>query len=401
MRPTKPFFIALLGFALLGVIFSGVSTYDFVAHLDRQVHSITCSFIPGLGSADASGTSGCHTVMMSPYSSVFRTATWGGLPISLPAMAVFAFIAFLAGDLFIRKEDADPDQVRFLVAATALPLITSLIYLGISSLVIKAVCKLCVGVYVSSFGVFIAAVLAWRTSLQHSDQRSTAIPWGRYGVYMAEGIAFVMVPVMLYLIMKPDYSEAMSDCGKLNSSEDKYDVMITLHKAPKGLPSIELLDPLCPACRAFDQRLDASGLRENLDLKAILFPLDNECNWMVPTALHPGACEVSEAVLCADDNPLPVIAWAFENQEALREAAAKDRKEVVSRIKAAFPKLADCVGKPAVKARLNKSLRWAVNNSLPVLTPQLYVNEQKLCDEDTDLGLEYSLTRLLKAQGVQ
>ena len=30
---------------------------------------------------------------------------------------------------------------------------------------------------------------------------------------------------------------------------------------------------------------------------------------------------------------------------------------------------------------------------------QLYVNGVKLCDEDTDLGMEYALTRLLDTQG--
>ena len=42
-----------------------------------------------------------------------------------------------------------------------------------------------------------------------------------------------------------------------------------------------------------------------------------------------------------------------------------------------------------------KSLRWAVANALPVMTPQLFVDGKRLCDEDTDLGLEYTLTQML------
>jgi hypothetical protein len=45
---------------------------------------------------------------------------------------------------------------------------------------------------------------------------------------------------------------------------------------------------------------------------------------------------------------------------------------------------------------LAQSLRWAVRNQVPVLTPQFYVAGKRLCDEDTDLGLEYTLTRMLK-----
>ena len=37
---------------------------------------------------------------------------------------------------------------------------------------------------------------------------------------------------------------------------------------------------------------------------------------------------------------------------------------------------------------MNKSMRWAVTNQLPVMMPQVFVNGVKLCDEDTDLGLD-------------
>ena len=49
-----------------------------------------------------------------------------------------------------------------------------------------------------------------------------------------------------------------------------------------------------------------------------------------------------------------------------------------------------------VKSRLNKSMRWMVANQLPVMTPQLYVAGVKLCDEDTDLGLDFTLHHMLQ-----
>jgi len=36
-----------------------------------------------------------------------------------------------------------------------------------------------------------------------------------------------------------------------------------------------------------------------------------------------------------------------------------------------------------------------VSNSLPVLTPQLFVRNHKIPDEDTDLGLDFVLARTL------
>ena len=70
MKP-PPWLVLVLVGAVVGLVFAGVSTYDFVQHLDRQVHSLHCSFIPGV--THGAGTSGCQAAMMSPYSSIFRT----------------------------------------------------------------------------------------------------------------------------------------------------------------------------------------------------------------------------------------------------------------------------------------------------------------------------------------
>jgi hypothetical protein len=65
-----------------------------------------------------------------------------------------------------------------------------------------------------------------------------------------------------------------------------------------------------------------------------------------------------------------------------------------------FPELASCVGSSAARAKLNLALRFAVKNHLQVLTPQVFVNGLRLCDEDTDLGLDFALPRLIeRAQG--
>ena len=112
MRP-RPFTVLYVLAALAGLAFSGVSTFDFVQHLDREVHTIHCGFFPG-APLDAAGTSGCQTTLMSPYSSVFRSEVWGGLPISLPGMAVFAFLVFRGLDLVLnRREDAVASNLPF------------------------------------------------------------------------------------------------------------------------------------------------------------------------------------------------------------------------------------------------------------------------------------------------
>lgn len=395
MRVRPPLMVFLLACAA-GLFFSGYSTSDFVQHLDRQTHAIHCSFVPGLAAADASGASGCHAALMSPYSSVLRGLVWGGIPTTLAGMAVFAFLLYRGLRLVLEDRQDDRAHARVLLAATALPVLTSLVYAGIAITQLHELCKLCMGIYGSSFTAFAAAAVL--LSQAHAEP---AEPEGPAMGALAQLVAFVVTPVALYVALAPDFSRFIGSCGELDKPEDPSGVMLTIGGPGGGTPAIEVLDPLCPACAAFEQRLHASGLGDQLARKAVLFPLDNSCNWMVGSAVHPGACTMSEALLCAGDKADAVLAWSFEHAEAIRAAAASDPEAARKMVTAAFPDLSSCVGSAKARQRLNSSLRWAVANQLPVLTPQLYVGGKKLCDEDTDLGLDWALERLLAQTGTK
>lgn len=394
MRLRPALILAAVGFAL-GLFFSGFSTFDFVSHLDRQVHGLHCSFIPGLTSTDVSGTSGCHVTLMSPYSSVFRQDIWGGLPISLPAMGVFAFLLAWTVGLFAGDRSERRGPTGFLALGALLPVLASCVMAYISITKLGATCKLCVGTYAASALAFLGAVIAWRQASAEEEDSGM----GPHLLAFLLGCVFVAAPVGTYVLAAPDFGRFVGQCGTLPKPEDPHKVMIDLPGSDSGIETIEVFDPLCPSCKGFEDRLAASGLAERLARKAVLFPLDDSCNWMVGSALHPGACDVSEAILCAGDRSMEVIDWAFAEQEAIRTAAAAQKGAAADLVKAKFPDLAGCIGKPEVKTRLNRSLRWAVANQLPVLTPQLYVGGKKLCDEDTDLGMDWALARLLEQPG--
>ncbi|MBI5549782.1 MAG: hypothetical protein HY901_38335 [Deltaproteobacteria bacterium] len=385
-------------FALLGAIFSAVSTNDFMQHLDRQVHSIHCSFIPGAGAE--LGESGCRTVMMSPYSSFFRESLWGGIPVSLWSLATFAFLAYRAL-LLAFKRSATRAEAGFLLLATGLPLGMSVLYGALAMFKVGASCKVCVGIYVASIGAFVAALLAWRRLSAAAQGPASRSP---YVLWFAEGVGFVVVLTLVYLAAIPGSAAGPKpgSCGSLVQGDDPAGVMVELSSRGK-VPAIEVVDPLCPACRGFEARLAASPLQSRLALKGVLFPLDSTCNWMVTETLHPGACAVSEAILCAqglgsDKDPegaRRLLSYALKHQEELRAAAQKDEAALRARLERDFPKVKGCLGGTAVKNKLTKSLRWAVANAIPVLTPQLFVRDRRLCDEDTDLGLEYTLRRAI------
>jgi hypothetical protein len=96
-----------------------------------------------------------------------------------------------------------------------------------------------------------------------------------------------------------------------------------------------------------------------------------------------------------------ILAWGFENQTDLRALAAKDEAALRRKIEQQFPEVIGCLGGSMVKNKLTKGLRWAVANAIPVLTPQLFVAESRMCDEDTDLGLEYTLSRMLSPKAAE
>jgi hypothetical protein len=334
---------------------------------------------------------------MSPWSAVLRSITWGGIPVALPGFALYSFLLFRGVDLWIRRRECSPGSWSFLAVAAAFPVLASVVMGTIAVVHIGTLCKLCVGIYASSVVSFGAALWGWYQA--HGRHGLAADPFGRgpgpWIVAGAEGATFLLVPLVLYLILAPDASALVGTCGQLQKPDDPAGLLVALDDNANGTPVIEVLDPLCPACRAFERRYQATGRAEALQRRALLFPLDSSCNWMVSEAVHPGACAVSEAVMCAGERGREVLAWAYQEQDALRAAAAQDPARPGAMAAERFPELAACIGSSSARARINRGLRWAVANQLPVMMPQLFVAGQKVCDEDTDLGLDYALAHLL------
>src|SRR4051812_8519600 len=79
--------------------------------------------------------------------------------------------------------------------------------------------------------------------------------------------------------------------------------------------------------------------------------------------------------------------------------AASNEGQLREKIETTFPNVKGCLGSTLVKNKLTKSLRWAVANGIQVLTPQLFVGNARMCDEDSDLGLEFTLSKMLSPAG--
>src|SRR5690349_25122316 len=142
--PVWPSMLALLA-SILGFSFALSSTLDYTRHLDRQVHDLHCSFIPGLG-AEAGQETACRAAMYSPYSALFKDKYWGGVPISLFALGAFGFFAAFALYLLLAGERASRRTLGFFALVGLTPLCVSLLMLTISLTQLGQVCKTCAGI---------------------------------------------------------------------------------------------------------------------------------------------------------------------------------------------------------------------------------------------------------------
>ncbi|MBK6517175.1 MAG: hypothetical protein IPG04_24400 [Polyangiaceae bacterium] len=435
--------------SVLGGAAAIISTRDYARHLDRQLHGTQCSFIPGLGEATADNA--CTAALQSPYSALLKDRYWGGIPISLFALGAFSFTCALALYLLVGRASASKRTrlAYFLVALG--PLVASLVMLGISATKLGQFCKTCVAIYVASAGLFVSGILALVTTRtpfgavprpapppqppRSADPDATQLdpePWHQktgpsnrpypipktvvdtpapsglpVGSWAAPvGILAAMatataVPAVVYAGTMPDFRGKITGCGELKKPETVSDVLVKIKTTGAVQPALSVEDPLCPNCKVFHERLVSEGVYERLDLHVVIFPLDSECNWMLKKSMHPGACQLAKAFLCAekDGNPREVLEWSYDNQEELAAAGKSDPKELRKKIKGRFPSLDMCIDAKETDKRLESVLRFAIDNDLRVSTPQLFLGKSysRVCPEDTDIGLAYAVRHLAPA----
>ncbi len=395
---TRPAPAALLaiGGSLLGLAFGIVSTTDFAAHLDRKVHGVTCSFVPGLLSSEG-GANACATALYSPYSSLFRRAVWGGVPISLFALGAFAFFLGMGVWLWRAGVTGIPRSVRLAYGGLGLtPALVSILMFTISMTKLGAVCKVCSGIYIASFLVAASAAIVLKGALEEAPSGPPVLAAGAALAVLLGAMTFS--PAAVYAATVPDFGTYVGGCGKLEKGEEKHGALLHLPTATPKKKALMFVDPLCPTCKAFHEQLSSEGIFDRLDPTVSLFPLDGSCNWMIDAErpVHPGACVVARAVICgeASQESRAILEWAYEHQPELTAAGKESPAKVKALVAARFAKVSSCIDDAKTERRLHQMLQFAVENHIRVSTPQFYLDGQRLCDEDSDLGLSYALRRL-------
>jgi hypothetical protein len=397
-----PAVLSLVG-SVLGLLFASYSTLDYAHHLDRRLHEVHCSFIPG-APATSEGEA-CRAAMYSAYSAVMRDSLWGGIPIALFALGAFAFFAGFSVFLLLARERASRTSLAFFAIVGVTPLVVSMIMFTISVTKLGSLCKTCVGTYVASALVAAGGLAGWVASrraltdtTEASESGFLARPDGNPA--MAAFWLFVLgavtiLPAGVYAATAPDHRPYLGQCGELKKPEDASNALLKFRGTSAIQPALFFEDPLCPTCKAFHERLQGEQVLEKLDVTLVLFPLDSSCNWMLDQPLHPGSCTVAKAILCAKGQTRQMLEWAFENQTTLAAAGKRSESALKSVLQQKWGNsMTACMDSRDTKALLNKHLHFAADNAVPVSTPQIYLGTRRLCDEDTDLGLRYTLKQL-------
>lgn len=400
MASTRPPF-AILGAvgAGLATVFAAISTHDYAQHLDRQLHAVHCSFIPGAMGDE--GKNACSTAMYSPYSAVMRSSYWGGIPLALLGLGTFVFV--LVASLYLARKRPTRAELYAYAGLTLVPLLSSLVMFIISMSKLGSLCKLCVGMYVGSAVIAYAGVLAFQRAREPQEsfgsQPPPASPLSNWipAATAAVGLGlFTLVPALVYAASIPDYSSKMMGCGKLLEREEKHGALLKMRTTNPVKSALMFEDPLCPTCKSVHERLVSEGIYDRLDVSSAMFPLDNDCNEMLDRAMHPGACVVAKAVICGDKagQSRQILEWAYEHQEELVKAGKLSKDSIRSLVRGKFPDVDACIDAKTTKQRLDQMLQFAVTNKIPVSTPQVYLDSTRICDEDTDLGLSYTMKKL-------
>ena len=283
----------------------------------------------------------CDKVALSSWSVLFGVpvATWGVLG--------YAFAAALSawGLSAWRLHPRWP--AGLLVTFGALATAGSVAGAFISKLAIGAWCLLCMGSWAASLGLLVAGWLACRPGGVAAAVRTDLKAAGRQPRRAAVVVVAGMIGLLLFVVAARRGEASL----KLPGASPAATNAVSLPRLPAAIgPAVLFSDYECPFCA-----LDHDDLREILrkrpDIQVVRrnFPLDQACNPVLKRPMHPRACELARAAICAE---------AQGQFEAMDDALFASQKapvpveELAARLKLDVGRFKACLTAPSTEARL-------------------------------------------------
>lgn len=338
--PPAPPRAALLVAALL-LALGGVALSVALARLHARAHAGLSSFCA------INDVVNCDRVALSSFSTFLGlpVAIWGALGYGLAAMLAARALAHA------RRGLAAARGLLFAVAAVAVA--ASLALAVVSELAIGAWCLLCMASWVTA-----AALLAtaWR-ACPSGPAAAVAADVAVLRARPARAAALALVAVVAVVGARAAYARYAATVPRAAAASAG-------QKAPGPVASpapvtaggvvVEFSDYECPFCaRAHEQLATLRAARPDLEIVRRHFPLDAACNPALARSIHPSACALARAAICAEaqgrfaemDDAL------FGNQQA-REPVSR----LAGRLGLDVAAFEACLASPATEARLARDV---------------------------------------------
>jgi uncharacterized membrane protein len=318
---------ALLLAALLagaGLVLSAV-----LVRLHQQAHAGASSF------CSISETVNCDRVATSSWS-VFLglpVAAWG-------VLGYAAVLAVAAWGLRARRPHPGWPAGLILVAGALFTAVSAGLAL-VSKLGVGAWCLLCAGSWATSAGLLLAGLWASRgagpAAALRADLAALRAAPGRFAAF---GLA------------------AVAAAGVAAASWPRYWERPPRPPAPAGGqvagpfsgPVVEYSDYECPFCALAHRELKAQlARRPDVQVVRRHFPLDPSCNPGVKRAIHPAACQLARAGICAEEQGrfAEMDDALFGNQQERRPL-----EELAARVGLDLPRFRACLDARSTATRL-------------------------------------------------
>ena len=355
-----------LAIALVGVVVSAYTLY-----VEHQL-----STNPGFTSpvCNLGGVVRCDAVLMS---------RWGRLlDLPLPAWAI---VIFVAGALL-----ATPGALVGITGGIAdwllLGLVSgslafALVMAGIATFAIRAVCPMCITLYVVIVAWFVAvAPLAGgfetaRVAWLRRPLAPRGMLAGAFVLSLVGGTLWASAP--LDVTVDPAFASFYETLPVEPAASQLAEGGHVKGPAHAAVTIVEFSDFQCPACQqAFEDLRDLVRTRDDVRVVFRHFPLDRKCNDRVARSVHPVACLAACAAECAGDQG---EFWTYHDR-LFTDQSTLDRDSLFRHARELGLDLAvfrDCIDAPATLDRIREDVRRA--NTLDVgSTPTIFINGKRI-----------------------
>jgi uncharacterized membrane protein/protein-disulfide isomerase len=338
---------ALFAAAFAGLLFASWSTWVHYQILHDPLYSSVC---------DVNATFSCTEAYTSRFGSV------AGVPLALIGVVYFGFVLALIA-ICRRSATAAQNLAGYVFAISTLGL-AGVLYLGyVSFFVLKTVCLLCFGSYAAIIALFLISGAATRYPMTSLPRRAAGdvrtllrspaaltAALGFIGAAVLAVVFFPSQPISASASPPPSTPSAATTAPaapppQATPQQQLEQYLAAQPRVPLLVPGtgasvviVKFNDYQCPPCgQTFrEYKPILAKLQQQYPGKIAFvtrdFPLDTECNAVIPGGMHQSACEAAVAVRLAREKGKAdaMEEWLFANQPQLTPALVKTGVQTIA-----------------------------------------------------------------------